>query len=68
MITYFKYNVNQFIKKIIKAESLLSALPANGKIKRNGEEVATTENVQNGDEVIYVSSSKEIPIGKIIIE
>ncbi len=63
-----RYNFKMKSSEIIKAESLLSALPANGKIKRNGEEVATTENVQNGDEVIYVSSSKEIPIGKIIIE
>ena len=63
-----RYNFKMKSSETIKVESLLSALPASGKIKRNGEEIATTENVQNGDDVIYVSGDKEIPIGKIIIE
>ena len=63
-----RYNFRVKSSESIKAEDLLNTLPANGKIKRNGEEVAANENVQNGDEVVCVSSGKEIPIGKIIIE
>ncbi len=51
-----------------KVEELLKILPEGSKIKRNEEEVATTENVQNDDKVIYVNEEKEIYIGKIIIE
>mgnify|MGYP004457174893 CR=1 FL=1 len=59
----FKMKTNE-----TKVEDFLSTLPEGGKIKRNEEEIATTENVQNGDKVIYVNEEKEIYIGKIIIE
>ncbi len=51
-----------------KVEDLVNVLPEGSKIKRNGQEVATTENVQNEDEVICVYNEKEFYIGKIIIE
>mgnify|MGYP004675662641 FL=1 len=63
-----RYNFKMKTSEATKVEDLLKILPANGKIKRNGEEVAATENVQNGDEVVYVNNEKETNVGKIIIE
>ncbi len=51
-----------------KVEDFLSTLAEGGKIKRNEQEIEATENVQNGDEVIYSYKEKEVHIGKIIIE
>ena len=62
-----RYNFNVKTSET-KVEDFLSTLIEGGKIKRNGQEVAATENVQNGDEVVYVSNEKEIDVGKIIIE
>ena len=65
------YNFKIKTSEAVKVEDLLKVLSYQGQdsiIKRNGQEVATTENVQNNDEVIYINDGKEIYIGKIIIE
>ena len=65
------YNFKIKTSEAVKVEDLLKILSYQGQdsiIKRNGQEVATTENVQNNDEVIYVHDGKETYIGKIIIE
>ena len=65
-----KEDVYNFKMKVseTKVGDLLNVLPEGSKIKRNEQEVETTENIQNGDKVIYVNEEKEIYIGKIIIE
>ena len=62
------YNFKVKTTETIKVEQFLNSLPTDGKIKRNGQDLATTEDVQNGDDVVYVFNEKEIFIGKIVIE
>ena len=61
------YNFRMKSSEAVKVEDLMNAIPENGKIKRNEEDVATTDNVQNGDKVIYVYNEKEVYVGDIIL-
>ena len=63
------YNLKIKTTDSLKVEDVLGILPDDGEIKRNGEEVATTEDIKNGDEIIYkYKEEKDLYIGKIIIE
>ena len=63
------YNLKIKTTDSLKVEDVLGILPDDGTIKRNGEEVATTEDIKNGDEIIYkYKDEKNLYIGKIIIE
>ena len=63
------YNLKIKTTDSLKVEDVLGILPDGGEIKRNGEEVATTEDIKNGDEIIYkYKEEKDLYIGKIIIE
>ncbi len=64
-IVYYELKINN--TGSVKTEELLTILPANSKIKRNGEKVAATENVQTGDEIIYTYNEREFYIGKIVV-
>ncbi len=65
-VVYYDLEINT--TNDVKVEELLTILPANSKIKRNGQEVAaTTENVQTGDEIIYIYNEREFCIGKIVV-
>lgn len=64
-VVYYDLKINT--TNDVKVEELLTILPANSKIKRNGEKVATTENVQTGDEIIYIYNEREFCIGKIVV-
>ena len=65
-IDEYKFKIKTSVET--KTGDLLNVLPEGSKIERNGQEITTTENIQNGDEVICVYNEKEVYVGKIIIE